>query len=102
MSSLPIETHGMRAQAVTVLSDALTVGLADGRTVSVPLDWYPRLVHATELERINFRFIAHGEGIRWPDLDEDISIVSLLAGRPSLETRASLERWLQSRKPASS
>jgi hypothetical protein len=100
MSSLPTEAHSARALAVTVSGDRLTVELTDGRTVAVPFNWYPRLAHATAGERANFRLIGAGEGIRWPDLDEDVSIASLLAGRRSQESGASFERWLQSRKPA--
>ena len=89
------------AQAVTVGDDALTAELRDGRTISVPLDWYPRLVHATPGERGNWRFIGAGEGIHWPDLDEDVSVEALLAGRPSAEGRQSLQRWLDARRAAS-
>jgi hypothetical protein len=84
------------AQRVTLTEDALVVDLADGRTVSVPLLWYPRLAHGTPAERANWRLIGPGEGIHWPDLDEDISVASLLAGRPSGETQDSLRKWLES------
>jgi hypothetical protein len=73
------------------------VELADGRTISVPLVWFPRLAHGTPAERAKWRLIANGEGIHWPDLDEDISVESLLAGRKSGETRESLRRWRQQR-----
>jgi hypothetical protein len=88
------------AQNVTVTDDALVVDLLDGRTVSVPLSWYPRLVYGTPVERSRWRFIGRGEGIHWPDLDEDISVASLLAGRPSGETQRSLSQWLDSRQGA--
>jgi hypothetical protein len=88
------------AQEVTVSDDTLTVDLADGRTVSVPLAWYPRLAHGSAAERSNWRLIGRGEGIHWPDLDEDISVGSLLAGRSSGESQSSLEKWLRSRKQA--
>jgi hypothetical protein len=78
----------------------LTVDLVDGRTVSVPLAWYPRLAHASAPERENWRLIGRGEGIHWPDLDEDISVEGLLVGRPSGESQASFQRWLLSRKQA--
>ena len=88
------------AQDVRVTEDALIVDLADGRTVSVPLAWYPRLAHGTSDERTQWRLIGRGEGIHWPALDEDISVQSLLAGRGSGETDASLQRWLQARRAA--
>lgn len=88
------------AQTVSVSDDALTADLADGRTITVPLGWFPRLAHGTSTERDNWRLIAGGEGIHWPDLDEDISVESLLAGRRSGETQESLLRWLQGRESA--
>ena len=86
------------AQQVAVGEDSLTVDLADGRTIAVPLAWFPRLLHATPAERANWRLIGPGEGIHWSDLDEDISVASLLAGRRSNETGESLRRWLDARK----
>jgi len=74
------------------------VGKADGRTISVPLDWYPRLVHATPQERDGWRIIGGGEGIHWPELDEDISVEGLLAGRRSGEGPNSFRRWLNARR----
>lgn len=79
---------------------ALTVELEDGRTVSVPLLWYPRLAHAAPKEREHWRFIGRGEGIHWPDLDEDISVANLLAGKRSGESQRSLKRWLEIRRSA--
>jgi hypothetical protein len=69
----------------------------DGRTLTVPLAWYPRLAHGRPEERANWRLIGRGEGIHWPDLDEDISVDGLLAGRRSGESQASLARWLAER-----
>jgi hypothetical protein len=86
------------ATSATVTDDTLAVELSDGRNVSVPLAWYPRLLNATAEERLNWRLIAEGEGIHWPDIDEDISVASLIAGRPSSESAASLQRWLAGRK----
>jgi hypothetical protein len=83
---------------VTLTADSIVVDLADGRTVSAPLAWYPRLVHGSQSERGNWRLIGAGEGIHWPDLDEDISMDNLLAGHPSGESQSSLDRWLQGRK----
>jgi hypothetical protein len=86
-----------KAQRVTVTEDSLTVDLADGRTISVPLAWYPRLLHGSSEERNNWRLIGGGEGIHWPDLDEDISVENLLAGKPSGESQRSFKRWLEER-----
>jgi hypothetical protein len=86
-----------RAMNVAVSDDTLTVDLTDGRTISVPLLWYPRLSHATAAERKSWRLISDGEGIHWPDLDEDISVEGLLAGRSSRESLASLKKWLEAR-----
>jgi hypothetical protein len=86
------------ATSVAVTDDTLTVELSDGRSVSVPLTWYPRLLNATAEERLGWRLIAGGEGIHWPGIDEDISVASVIAGRPSSESAASLQRWLVGRK----
>ncbi len=87
----------MKATAVDVSDDSLIVELADGRSISVPLAWYPRLFHASPPERKNSRLIGAGEGIHWPDLDEDISIEGIIAGRRSGENSGSLQKWLESR-----
>jgi hypothetical protein len=84
-----------QATSVTVTEDTLGVELSDGRTLSVPLAWYPRLRTAAERQR--WRLIGTGEGIHWPDLEEDISVEDLLTGRPSSESPASLRRWLSAR-----
>ena len=94
-----IEVRVPEAEEVTVTEDTLTAELSDGRTISVPLDWFPRLVHSTMEERENWRFIGKGQGIHWPELDEDISVEGLLAGRPSGESQNSLKRWLDARRP---
>jgi hypothetical protein len=101
MSTLKVELTEARAQHVKVTSDTLTVDLTDGRTISVPLAWFPRLLHASSVERNNWRFIANGEGIHWSDLDEDISVEGLLHGQQSRESHASLEKWLRRRKSPS-
>jgi len=98
MSTSPSELGAALAQHVAVTDDTLVVDLVDGRTVSVPIAWYPRLAHGTPRERSNWRLLGRGEGIHWPDLDEDISVEGLLAGRRSGETQASLRRWLERRK----
>jgi hypothetical protein len=93
-----IETQVAKAQQVVITEDSLTVDLMDGRTISVPLAWYPRLLHGTPEERRNWRLIGYGEGMHWPDLDEDISVENLLAGKPSGESQRSLKRWLEDRQ----
>ncbi len=85
------------AVSVSVGDDTLGVDLSDGRKISAPIGWYPRLAQGTLAERRNCRLIGGDEGIHWPDLDEDISIAGLLAGRCSGESQASLKRWLASR-----
>jgi len=84
--------------AVAVNDDEVVVDLADGRTIIVPLGWYPRLRFGTPKERGKWRLIGKGEGIHWPDLDEDISVRNLLAGQPSGESQQSLKGWLDRRK----
>jgi hypothetical protein len=71
MNTLKTEVQVANAQNVAITEDTLTVELRDGRTISVPLAWYPRLLHGTPEERSNWRFIGEGESIHWPDLDED-------------------------------
>lgn len=78
----------------------LTVDLDDGRSISVPLEWYPRLVHASLQERNHWQLLGAGYAIEWPDLDEHIGIEGLLAGRRSGESQKSLARWLASRNPS--
>ena len=95
MSSLVAE---IRAQRLTITDDVLSVDLIDGRSISVPLFWYPRLSHATFGERSNWRWIEDREGIHWPDLDEDISIENLVFGKPSGESQESLKLWFEERK----
>jgi hypothetical protein len=80
-----------------VNEDTLSAELADGRTIAVPLAWYPRLIHATSVERDSWRLIADGRGIHWPAVDEDISVANLLAGQPSAESQNSFKKWLTSR-----
>jgi hypothetical protein len=97
MSSSAIDFRPAVIQAVMVTDESLTVDLADGRTLAVPLAWYPRLRHGSPGERANWRLIGRGEGVHWPELDEDISVHGLLAGRPSGESQESLRRWLEGR-----
>ena len=93
MSTLVLETEPL-AKAVVVTDEELTVELADGRRIMVPLAWYPRLLNATAAERQNWRLLGDGYAMEWPDLDEHIGVEGLLAGRLSGESRQSLERWL--------
>ena len=95
MSSLVAE---IRAQSLVITDDTLSVDLNDGRSISIPLSWYPRLNHATLSERSNWRWIGDREGIHWPDLDEDISTENLVFGKPSGESQESLKQWMQERK----
>lgn len=97
MSILKAELQVPSVEQATVTEEALTVDLSDGRIISVPLAWYPRLVHAEAEERANWRLIGGGEGIHWPDLDEDISVENILLGKPSGESQRSLKKWLESR-----
>jgi hypothetical protein len=92
-----IEMEAPLAVDVRVTDDTLSVDLRDGRTLSIPLAWYPRLVYGSERERGNWRLIGAGEGVHWSELDEDVSVLGLLEGRPSGEGSASFERWLASR-----
>lgn len=86
------------ATAVAFGDDKLTVELSDGRDISVPLSWYPRLEHASETELSDWEFIGGGRGIHWEALDEDISVAGLIAGRRASESSSSLQRWLESRR----
>jgi hypothetical protein len=99
MSSLVVEAKALDVQ---LTDDCLSVDLSDGRTISVPLAWYPRLMHGTDAERNNWRFIGDKEGIHWPDLDEDISVQNLLFGKPSGESQRSFKHWLEQRLPTES
>ena len=102
MNSSTTEIPAPYAQDVTVTEDTLTVELSDGRSISAPLAWYPRLVYGTIEERANWRLIGQGVGVNWPELDEDISVENLLAGRASGESQRSLKRWLAQRNSSSS
>ncbi|HXT60164.1 MAG TPA: DUF2442 domain-containing protein [Pirellulales bacterium] len=94
MSSSEVEARDALAAHVKVTDDSLSADLADGRTIVVPLAWYPRLLRATPGERNSWRLIGGGRGIHWPELDEDISVANLLAGQPSGESPNSSKKWL--------
>jgi hypothetical protein len=98
MSISAIELEVPYAENVKVTKDTLSVDLSDGRSISVPLAWYPRLLHSTQKERGNWRFIGRGHGVHWEDIDEDISIEGLLAGKQSGESQKSFKKWLDGRK----
>ena len=97
MPTSMVEIEVPNAESVTVAEDTLSVDLSDGRTISVPLAWFPRLVHASQEERKNWKLIGKGHGIHWQDIDEDISVENLLAGRPSGESLPSFKKWLEER-----
>src|SRR5882672_9239018 len=97
MSTLTNDLREVAAENVTVTKDTLKIELADGRAIEAPLGWYPRLSHGTAKERSHWRLIGRGEGIHWPDLDEDISIENLLSGARSGESQQSFKRWLEAR-----
>ncbi len=98
MITSTVEVNIPEVNHITVTERILQAELSDGRTILVPLAWYPRLIHATEEERRSWRLIGEGQGIHWPALDEDISVEGLLAGRPSGESPKSLQQWLAKRK----
>ena len=98
MSTFITKNETSFAENVKVTKDTLTVYLDDGRTISVPLSWFPRLSHGSSQERNNWRLIGRGEGIHWPDIDEDISITGLLEGISSNESQESFLKWLKGRE----
>ena len=97
MNTSTVETQLPTAVTVRVSDDTISVDLSDGRSISAPLFWYPRLSHARPEERNNWRLIGGGRGIHWSDLDEDVSVENLLTGRPSSESQLSFKRWLGQR-----
>jgi hypothetical protein len=97
MNSEP-STWTVFAQDVKITDDTLSVDLSDGRTILTPILWYPRLAYASPAERNHWELVGQGIGIHWPELDEDVSVEALLAGRASGESQSSLQRWLDERK----
>jgi len=87
-----------RITQVTITDEMLSVDLEDGRTLAVPIGWYPRLAYGTAAERANFQISSAGYGIHWPELDEDIGVEGLILGKKSSEGQASFARWLQRRQ----
>ena len=98
MEPLIVEIEVPGATRLAVTEDALTAKLDDGRVISAPLTWYPRLVHATQEERDNWEIFGDGRFFHWPDLDEDLSLESMLAGWPSGESPQGFQRWLEAKK----
>ncbi len=97
MSTFAIQIEEARARSVKVTEDSLTVDLLDGRTITVPLAWYPRLWYGTAEERSKVEIDGDGEYLHWPELDEDLTVMGLLAGRKSGESQRSLKAWLEQR-----
>ena len=102
MNTLAVEIRIPEALNVSLTDDTLSVDLSDGRSISVPIAWFPRLLHSSEQERNNWRLIGRGQGIHWEDIDEDISIEGLLAGKPSGESQESFRKWLAKRSEKAS
>jgi hypothetical protein len=100
MNTLEIEIQEARAQDVRVDENVLAVDLADGRTIITPLAWFPRLMYGTSQERAHFEIIGDGKYIHWLDLDEDLSIAGILAGRQAKENPEILKKWLAARPKA--
>ena len=101
MSSLAVEVQEPRGKSVKVNDDEVVIDLVDGRTITVPLAWYPRLWHGSPQERNHFEIFADGAYIHWPDLDEDLTVAGMLAGQRSGESPQSLKKWLDSRRTRS-
>jgi hypothetical protein len=97
MNTLAVEIRQPEALNVSLSDDTLSVDLSDGRSISVPIAWFPRLLHSTKQERNNWRLIGKGQGIHWEDIDEDICIEGLLAGKPSGGSQESFKKWLAKR-----
>ncbi|MEO1543137.1 MAG: DUF2442 domain-containing protein [Pseudomonadota bacterium] len=97
MSSFDDSLTIPKVRSVDLSADSLTVSLSDGRELSVPLAWYPRLLNGTSAERANLEIVGQGEGLHWPELDEDISVEALIRGLSSQESPVSLDRWLKGR-----
>jgi uncharacterized protein DUF2442 len=90
MSTLTLNTEPLAVE-VAFDGEMFRVALEDGRELSVPIEWFPRLRKATSAQRRNWRLIGHGEGIHWPDVDEDVSVLGLLAGFGDLTKRTAAE-----------
>lgn len=102
MTSLTVDLLEVpKIQTIEITEDTLSVDLSDGRTISVPLAWYPRLLHGSVEERNNWRLIGNGNGIHWHHLDEDVSAKNIILGQASGESQKSFQRWLNERQATS-
>jgi len=101
MPSAQVLLASAKAVHVVVTQDTLSVDLEDGRTIAVPIGWYPRLAYGTLAERANVQIASAGYGLHWPELDEDIGVDGLLLGKRSMESAASFARWLERRAQSS-
>src|SRR3989338_9106532 len=99
MRTSTVRTETPLAEDVTLTADTIHVDLSDGRTISSPLAWFPRLLNASQKERDNWRLIGKGQGLHWEGIDEDISVGNLLIGQASGESQQSFEELLSARKP---
>jgi hypothetical protein len=100
MSSSTVDTSSSLAIKIHLTEDQLVCQLVDGRTISAPISWYPRLLNGSAAERNHWQLIGGGRGVHWPELDEDISIENLLAGKRSGESQTSFKKWLDARQSA--
>ncbi|HVW07659.1 MAG TPA: DUF2442 domain-containing protein [Bryobacteraceae bacterium] len=98
MSTSQAEIAGASALSVRVTDLDLSVDLADGRTITVPVAWFPRIAMGTQTERENWTLLGRGHGIHWSALDEDVSVESLLTGQRSRESDRSLKKWIKGRE----
>ena len=98
MNSLTIIEREANASKVEVTENEIVISLVDGRKISAPILWYPRLLHGTVEERNHYELMGGGTGIHWPLLDEDLSVSGILRGNPSFESEDSLQSWLEARK----
>ena len=96
MTTLTLDTEPLATQ-IDVTEEKLVIELADGRSLIIPLSWYPRLLNASHQERQNWQLLGDGYAIEWIDLDEHIGIEGLLAGKRSGESHKSFARWLATR-----
>ena len=97
MNSFTADEQEPRAQDISVTEDSLILDLVDGRTIHVPLVWYPRLWYGTPEEREKFEIFGDGKYLHWPELDEDLTVAGIVAGRRSSESARSLKKWLEGR-----
>ena len=97
MTTLTLEVDPIVIE-VTITDKKLFIELEDGRSIAIPLEWYPRLLYGTKAERQDYQLLGDGYAIEWSQLDEHIGIEGLLAGRRSSESQSSLERWLAKRR----